>query len=92
MKRILLAGAALLALFLGAHASDDRLPTKFVGDWCLAEHTADHLTFYRLGSRAAFVVVGAEDAEARWRHSQRAGGGSEAFLILPTKQAKIDGL
>ena len=46
----------------------------------------------RLGSRAAFVVVGAEDAEARWRHSQRAGGGSEAFLILPAKQAKIDGL
>jgi hypothetical protein len=32
-----------------AHASDDRLPTKFVGDWCLAEHTADHLTFYRRG-------------------------------------------
>jgi hypothetical protein len=49
MKRILFAAATLLALFLGAHASDDRLPTKFVGDWCLAEHTADHLTFYRRG-------------------------------------------
>jgi hypothetical protein len=31
-------------------------------------------------------------ARPRWRHSQRAGGGSEAFLILPAKQAKIDGL
>src|SRR5262249_30279349 len=49
MKRILCAAAALLALFLGAHASDDRLPTKFVRDWCFAEHTADHLTFYRRG-------------------------------------------
>jgi hypothetical protein len=28
----------------------------------------------------------------RWRRSPRAGGGSEAFLILPAKQAKIDGL
>jgi hypothetical protein len=26
------------------------------------------------------------------RHSRKAGGGSEAFLILPAKQAKIDGL
>jgi hypothetical protein len=49
MKRILFAAAALLALFFSAHASDDRLPTKFVGDWCFAEHTADHLAFYRRG-------------------------------------------
>jgi hypothetical protein len=26
-----------------------RLPAKFAGDWCVAEHTADHLTFYRRG-------------------------------------------
>jgi hypothetical protein len=45
MKPIPFAAVALLALFLGAHASDDRLPAKFVGDWCLAEHTADHLAF-----------------------------------------------
>ena len=36
-------------LSIGANARDDRLPAKFVGDWCFAEHTADHLAFYRRG-------------------------------------------
>jgi hypothetical protein len=49
MKRMLFAAAALAALSTGANARDDRLPAKFVGDWCLAEHTADHLAFYRRG-------------------------------------------
>jgi hypothetical protein len=49
MKRMLFAAATLGALSVGANARDDRLPTKFVGDWCLAEHIADHLTFYRRG-------------------------------------------
>jgi hypothetical protein len=50
MKRILLlATAALAALTISVNARDDRLPAKFVGDWCLAEHTADHLSFYRRG-------------------------------------------
>ena len=50
MKRMLFAAAALLAaLSNGANARDDRLPAEFVGDWCLAEHTADHLAFYRRG-------------------------------------------
>jgi hypothetical protein len=50
MNRILLLGtAALAALTISANARDDRLPTKFVGNWCLAEHTADHLSFYRRG-------------------------------------------
>jgi hypothetical protein len=49
MKRILFAAAALAALSIDVNALDDRLPAKFVGDWCLAEHTADHLTFYRRG-------------------------------------------
>jgi hypothetical protein len=50
MKCILgLATAALAALTIDANARDDRLPAKFVGNWCLAEHTADHLTFYRRG-------------------------------------------
>jgi len=50
MKRILLlATAELAALTTSVNARDDRLPAKFVGDWCLAEHTADHLSFYRRG-------------------------------------------
>jgi hypothetical protein len=49
MNRFLFAVAALVALSLASHASDDRLPAKFVGDWCFAEHTADHLAFYRRG-------------------------------------------
>src|SRR6266436_3119829 len=50
MKRILLlATAALAALTISVNARDDRLPAKFVGNWCLAEHTADHLSFYRRG-------------------------------------------
>src|SRR5262249_32313663 len=49
MKRVLFAAAALAVLSIGAHAREDRLPAKFVGDWCLAEHTADHLAFYRRG-------------------------------------------
>ncbi len=49
MKRLLFAAAALVALSIASHARDDRLPAKFVGDWCLAEHTADHLAFYRRG-------------------------------------------
>jgi len=50
MKCILgLATVALAALTIDANARDDRLPAKFVGNWCLAEHTADHLTFYRRG-------------------------------------------
>jgi hypothetical protein len=39
-------------LSIGANARDDRLPTIFVGDWCFAEHTADHLAFYRRGGCA----------------------------------------
>ena len=50
MKRtLLLATAALGALTISVNARDDRLPAKFVGNWCLAEHTADHLSFYRRG-------------------------------------------
>src|SRR5262249_16119203 len=49
MKRLLLAAAAVAVLSIGANARDDRLPTNFVGDWCFAEHTADHLAFYRRG-------------------------------------------
>jgi hypothetical protein len=45
MKRLLFAAPALLAaLSNGAHARDDRLPAEFVGDWCLAEHTAEGRT------------------------------------------------
>jgi hypothetical protein len=44
---MLFAVAALAVLSIEANALDDRLPAKFVGDWCLAEHIADHLTFYR---------------------------------------------
>ena len=46
---LLLATAALGALTISVNARDDRLPAKFVGNWCLAEHTADHLSFYRRG-------------------------------------------
>jgi hypothetical protein len=49
MKRMLFGAAALAALAIGANARDDRLPAQFIGDWCLAEHTADHLAFYRRG-------------------------------------------
>jgi hypothetical protein len=49
MKRMLVAAAALAALSIGANARDDRLPATFIGDWCLGEHTADHLAFYRRG-------------------------------------------
>jgi hypothetical protein len=50
MKRtFLLATAALGALTIIVNARDDRLSAKFVGSWCLAEHTADHLSFYRRG-------------------------------------------
>jgi hypothetical protein len=49
MKCMLVAAAALAALTIGANARNDRLPEKFVGDWCLAEHIADHLAFYRRG-------------------------------------------
>jgi len=49
MKRLLFAAAALVALSIASHGRDDRLPAKFVGDWCFAEHTADHLAFYRRG-------------------------------------------
>jgi hypothetical protein len=49
MKRVLFAATALAVLSAGANARDDRLPAKFVGDWCFAEHTADHLAFYRRG-------------------------------------------
>src|SRR6266540_1977875 len=49
MKRMLFAAAAFAALSTGANARGDRLPAKFVGDWCLAEQTADHLAFYRRG-------------------------------------------
>src|SRR5262245_5203496 len=48
MKRVL-AAAVLAVLSAGANARDNRLPAKFVGDWCFAEHTADHLAFYRRG-------------------------------------------
>jgi hypothetical protein len=49
MRRRLFAAATLAALSIGANARDDRLPAKFVGDWCLAEDIADHLAFYRRG-------------------------------------------
>jgi hypothetical protein len=49
MKRILLTASALAVLSISANARDDRLPANFVGDWCFAEHTADHLAFYRRG-------------------------------------------
>jgi hypothetical protein len=49
MKRLLFIAAALAILSIGVHARDDGLPAKFVGDWCFAEHTADHLAFYRRG-------------------------------------------
>jgi hypothetical protein len=52
MKCVLFAAAALAVLSIGANARDDRLPAIFVGDWCFAEHTADHLAFYRRGSCA----------------------------------------
>jgi hypothetical protein len=58
MKTSLFAAAALAALSIDAHARDDRLPTKFVGDWCFAEHTADHLAFYRRGRCANSDHVG----------------------------------
>jgi hypothetical protein len=59
MKRMLFAAATLAALSTGANARDDRLPAKFVGDWCLAEHTADHLAFYRRG-RCAYPDNGGD--------------------------------
>jgi hypothetical protein len=44
VKRILLlATAALAAPIVSANARDDRLPGKFIGNWCLADHAADHL-------------------------------------------------
>ena len=43
-NRMLLAAAALAALPTDANALDDRLPAQFVGDWCVAEHTANHLS------------------------------------------------
>src|SRR5262245_47095212 len=49
MKSLLLAAAAVAVLSIGANGRDDRLPANFVGDWCFAEHTADHLAFYRRG-------------------------------------------
>jgi hypothetical protein len=49
MKRVLFAAIALAGLTISANARDDRLPANFVGDWCFAEHTADHLAFYRRG-------------------------------------------
>jgi hypothetical protein len=49
MKRVLFVAAALAVQSIGANARDDRLPAKFVGDWCFAEHAADHLAFYRRG-------------------------------------------
>ncbi len=52
MKCVLFAAAALAVLSIGANARNDRLPVIFVGDWCFAEHTADHLAFYRRGSCA----------------------------------------
>jgi hypothetical protein len=52
------AAAALAALSVGAHARDDRLPANFVGNWCLAEPTADDLAFYRRGRCASSDHVG----------------------------------
>ena len=49
MKRMLFVAAAFAVLSIGANARDERLPAKFVGDWCFVEHTADHLAFYRRG-------------------------------------------
>jgi hypothetical protein len=49
MKRLLFAATTLAVLSIGANARDDRLPGNFVDDWCFAEHTADHLAFYRRG-------------------------------------------
>jgi hypothetical protein len=49
---MLFAAVVLAVVSIEANALDDRLPAKFVGDWCLAEHIADHLTFYRRGGCA----------------------------------------
>jgi hypothetical protein len=49
MKSVLFAASTLAVLSIGANARDDRLPANFVGDWCFAEHTADHLAFHRRG-------------------------------------------
>jgi hypothetical protein len=64
MKCVLFAAAALAVLSIGANARDDRLPAIFVGDWCFAEHTADHLAFYRRGSCANHGNV--DDCQSRW--------------------------
>ena len=53
MKHVLFGAAAIAALSISAIARDDRLPANFVGDWCFAEHTADHLAFYRRGRCAS---------------------------------------
>ena len=53
MKRVLFAASALAVLSISANARDDRLPANFLGDWCFAEHTADHLAFYRRGRCAS---------------------------------------
>jgi hypothetical protein len=72
MKRILFAAAALAALSIDANALDDRLPAKFVGDWCLAEHTADHLTFYRRGRCAnpdqEWLIISPDSFDAHEMH------------------------
>jgi hypothetical protein len=49
MRILPLITAALAAPTISANARDDRLPAKFVGNWCLADHAADHLAFYRRG-------------------------------------------
>jgi hypothetical protein len=59
MKRVLFGAAAIAALSISAIARDDRLPANFVGDWCFAEHTADHLAFYRRAIWHSIVAVAA---------------------------------
>jgi hypothetical protein len=69
MRYMLFAAAALAALTIGANASHDRLPAEFAGDWCLAEHIADHLAFYRRGRCENPDNV--DDNQSRWLRGAR---------------------
>jgi hypothetical protein len=76
MKSVLFAAAALAVLSNAANARDDRLPENFVGDWCFAEHTADHLAFYRRGRCASptnvddWLTINTDSFDAHEMHCQ----------------------
>jgi hypothetical protein len=53
---LLLAMTALAAPMISANARDDRLPSNFVGNWCLADHCV-----YRKSDSAILVMKTAED-------------------------------